>query len=85
LSPIAWPFASSNGQQLPLLVDKSDCVFNLQRLREGNSSLPEQPNIRSTSLVDELTSMEKGIRPGVSQLTFYATATDVTHATDMLQ
>jgi hypothetical protein len=55
-------FASSNGPQLPLFVDKSDCVFTYNRLREGNSksSLPEQPNIRSTSLLEELTSMEKG-------------------------
>jgi hypothetical protein len=77
-------FASSKGPQLPLFVDKNDCVMSYQRLREGKKSLPEQPNIRTTSLVDELYSMEKGTRPGVSQLAFYATADDVDRASQIL-
>lgn len=78
-------FASSKGPQLPVFVDKNDCVFSYQRLREGKSSLPEQPNLRSSSLLDTLNSMEKGTRPGVSQIAFYATADDVTKAAEMLQ
>eukprot|EP00980_Cylindrotheca_fusiformis_P005002 scaffold1062_cov130-Cylindrotheca_fusiformis.AAC.8 len=77
-------FASAKGPQLPLFVDKGDCVLSYQRLRSGKSSLPEQPVVRSTSLFDTLYSMEKGTRPGVSQLAFYATADDVTRAAAML-
>jgi hypothetical protein len=77
-------FASPKGPQLPLFSDKSDCVASYQRLRAGKSSLPEQPKIRSTSLMDELYSMEKGTRPGVSQLAFYGTADDVDKAAGMV-
>ncbi|CAJ1966889.1 unnamed protein product [Cylindrotheca closterium] len=76
-------FAGSKGPQLPLFVDKSDCMLSYQRLRSGKSSLPEQPNIRTTTLLDELYSMEKGTRPGVSQLAFYATAEDVNQAASL--
>ena len=79
-------FASPRGPQLPLFVDKSDCLLSYERLRGGaKSSLPEKPNIRSASLLDELYSMEKGTRPGVSQLAFYATAEDVEKASELLQ
>ncbi len=78
-------FASPRGPQLPLFTDKSDCVFSYQRLRDGKKSLPEQPIIRTVSLLDELNSMERGTRPGVSQLAFYATADDVTKAAELLQ
>ena len=78
-------FASPKGPQLPLFVSKDDCVFSYQRLREGKKSLPEQPNVRSVSLLDELNSMEKGTRPGVSQLAFYANAADVEKASELLQ
>lgn len=77
-------FAGSKGPQLPLFVDKSDCELSYQRLRSGKSSLPEKPNVRTTSLLDELYSMEKGTRPGVSQLAFYATAEDVNKAASMI-
>lgn len=77
-------FASSKGPQLPLFVDKDDCVLSYKRLRGGKQSLPEQPNIRTATLLDELYSMEKGTRPGVSQLAFYATADDVTKAAEMV-
>lgn len=77
-------FAGAKGPQLPLFVDKNDCMLSYQRLRSGKSSLPEQPNIRTTSLLDELYSMEKGTRPGVSQLAFYATAEDVNKAASMV-
>lgn len=77
-------FASAKGPQLPLFADKKDCILSYQRLRTGKSSLPEQPMIRSTSLLDTLYSMEKGTRPGVSQLAFYAPADDVTRAAAML-
>ncbi len=76
-------FASSKGPQLPLFLDKSDCALSYQRLRQGKSSLPEQPTIRTTSLLDTLQSMERGTRPGVSQLAFYATAEDLAMAADI--
>lgn len=79
-------FASPRGPQLPLFVDKSDCAFSYERLRGGGkSTLPEQPNIRAASLLGELYSMEKGTRPGVAQLAFYATAEDVGKASELLQ
>ena len=78
-------FAGTKGPQLPLFVEEKDCVYSYQRLRSSRSSLPEQPNVRSTSLLDELESMEKGSRPGVAQLAFYASADDVQVAADMLQ
>ena len=78
-------FASPKGPQLPLFVDKNDCVYSYQRLRQGKSSLPEQPNTRTTSLFDTLNSMEKGTRPGVSQLQFYATAADANKAAELFQ
>jgi hypothetical protein len=76
-------FAGSKGPQLPLFLDKNDCISSYQRLRNGKSSLPEQPNIRSATLLDELYSMEKGTRPGVSQLAFYATAQDLDKAAEI--
>jgi hypothetical protein len=71
--------------QLPLFVDKADCIYSYQRLREGKQSLPEEPNVRSTTLMEEVYSMEKGTRPGVSQLAFYATAQDLNKAVDLVQ
>ena len=78
-------FANPKGPQLPLFVDKEDCITSYQRLRGGKSSLPEQPNIRTTSMMDTITSMEKGTRPGVSQLAFYATAEDLSKASEIYQ
>lgn len=78
-------FAGPKGPQLPLFVDKDDCVYSYQRMRNGKQTLPEQPTVRSVSLIDELYSMEKGTRPGVSQLAFYATASDVEKASELLQ
>jgi hypothetical protein len=34
--------------------------------------------------MDELNSMEKGTRPGVTQLAFYASADDLLQATEMM-
>lgn len=78
-------FANPKGPQLPLFLDKDDCITSYQRLRGGKSNLPEQPNIRTTSLLDTITSMEKGTRPGVSQLAFYATAEDLSKASEIFQ
>ena len=69
--------------QLPLFLEQKDCITSYTRLRASKTSLPEQPNIRSTTLMDELASMEKGTRPGMSQLAFYATAEDVNKAVEM--
>jgi hypothetical protein len=46
--------------------------------------LPETPTIRTSTLLDVLYSMEKGTRPGVSQLAFYASADDLLQATEMM-
>lgn len=78
-------FAGAKGPQLPLFTDKSDCMLSYQRLRGSKSTLPEQPTIRTATLLGELSSMEKGTRPGVSQLAFYATVDDVEKAAEMLQ
>ena len=78
-------FASTKGAQLPLFLNKDDCITSYKRLREAKSSLPEQPNIRTTTLLETLISMEKGTRPGVSQLNFYATAGDLLRLTEMYQ
>jgi len=77
-------FGSPKGPQLPLFLDKDDCITSYNRLRNGKSSLPEQPNIRTSSLLETLVSMEKGTRPGVSQLAFYSTADDLLRLTEML-
>jgi hypothetical protein len=76
-------FASSKGPQLPLFLDKSDCIASYQRLRNGKSSLPEEPTIRTSSLLETLITMEKGTRPGVNQLAFYATEQDLTKVAEL--
>jgi Tic22-like family len=70
-------FASNSGPQLPLFLEKADCLTSYQRLRRSSSRLPEIPNIRTTTLIDVLESMKKGTRPGVSQLAFYFSVEDL--------
>ncbi|KAI2507819.1 hypothetical protein MHU86_6599 [Fragilaria crotonensis] len=78
-------FASPNGGlQVPLFLEKRDCLTSYNRLRGTNLNLPETPNIRSTTLNDELFSMEKGTRPGMTQLSFYASADDVNKAIELM-
>jgi len=78
-------FASNEGPKVPLFLEKSDCITSYNRLRDsGGNKLPAEPNIRTTTLFDELFSMEKGTRPGVSQLDFYAPVNDLMKASDML-
>lgn len=77
-------FAGPRGPQLPLFLEKADCVTSYQRLRGSSSALPEAPNIRTTTLMDTLASMEKGTRPGLSQLAFYSSAEDLTKADEMM-
>jgi Tic22-like family len=77
-------FAGKRGPQLPLFLEKADCQTSYDRLRESSSRLPETPNIRTTTLMDVLNSMEKGTRPGVSQLEFYSSAEDLVEATDLM-
>lgn len=77
-------FASTKGAQLPLFLNKDDCITSYTRLRQAKSSLPEQPNIRTTTLLETVFSMERGTRPGVSQLNFFATAGDLLQLTEML-
>eukprot|EP00550_Attheya_septentrionalis_P012243 CAMPEP_0198306168 /NCGR_PEP_ID=MMETSP1449-20131203/58281_1 /TAXON_ID=420275 /ORGANISM="Attheya septentrionalis, Strain CCMP2084" /LENGTH=351 /DNA_ID=CAMNT_0044008717 /DNA_START=36 /DNA_END=1091 /DNA_ORIENTATION=+ len=78
-------FAGDAGPQVPLFFEKADCITSYDRLRESRGDrIPAQPNIRSTTLMDELYSMEKGTRPAVSQLQFYSTADDLMRASEML-
>mmetsp|Transcript_10585 Transcript_10585/g.25491 ORF Transcript_10585/g.25491 Transcript_10585/m.25491 type:complete len:351 (-) Transcript_10585:400-1452(-) len=77
-------FGSPKGPQLPLFLDKNDCITSYNRLRQGKSSLPEVPNIRTSTFLETLVSMERGSRPGVSQISFYATADDLLQLTEML-
>lgn len=77
-------FASTKGAQLPLFLDKDDCITSYNRLRKAKTTLPEQPNIRTSTLLETLLSMEKGTRQGVGQLNFYGTAGDLLRLTDML-
>jgi len=75
----------ARGPQLPLFLEKEDCVSSYERLREVSKTLPEIPNIRTTTLKTELTSMEKGSRPGVAQLVFYASVPDLTAGSNLMQ
>jgi hypothetical protein len=77
-------FASSKGPQLPLFLDRADCILSYQRLREAKPSLPERPNIRTTTLLDTLDSMERGTKAGVGQLAFYSTAEDLNRAAELM-
>jgi len=80
-------FAGNDGKpQVPLFTERGDGVVSYARLREsGGNKLPEVPSIRTTTLLDVLESMEKGTRPGVGQLEFYANADDVIKADEMTQ
>ena len=74
-------FAGSGGAQVPLFFEKEDAISSYQRLQQqSGSKLPAEPKIRATTLLDELNSMEKGTRPGVKQLEFYAAADDLMRA-----
>ena len=80
-------FAGNDGKpQVPLFTEKGDGVVSYARLREsGGNKLPEVPSIRTTTLLEVIESMEKGTRPGVGQLEFYANADDVMKADEMTQ
>jgi hypothetical protein len=74
-------FAGSGGAQVPLFFEKEDAISSYQRLQQqSGSKLPAEPKIRATSLMDQLNAMEKGTRPGVKQLEFYAAADDLMRA-----
>ena len=79
-------FASDDGRpQVPLFTERGDAMTSYARLREsGGNKLPEEPTIRTTSLLDVLDSMERGTRPAVGQLQFYGNADDVLKADEML-
>eukprot|EP00586_Coscinodiscus_wailesii_P008014 CAMPEP_0172523182 /NCGR_PEP_ID=MMETSP1066-20121228/293525_1 /TAXON_ID=671091 /ORGANISM="Coscinodiscus wailesii, Strain CCMP2513" /LENGTH=284 /DNA_ID=CAMNT_0013306241 /DNA_START=170 /DNA_END=1025 /DNA_ORIENTATION=+ len=77
-------FSGSDGPQVPLFLEKADCVTSYSRLRESSPRLAPEPTIRATTLKDVLYSMEKGTRPAVSQLQFYATADDLVRASEIM-
>lgn len=79
-------FGSQNGGlQVPLFLEKADCVTSYKRLRGSNKNLAEDPTVRVTTLNDEIYSMEKGTRPGMTQLSLYANADDVNKAVEMVE
>jgi len=80
-------FAGNDGKpQVPLFTERGDGIVSYARLREsGGNKLPEAPSIRTTTLLEVIESMEKGTRPGVGQLEFYANADDVIKANEMTQ
>lgn len=79
-------FASNNGPQVPLFLEKNDAILSYNRLREsGGNKLPAEPVVRTSSLLDVLDGMERGTRPGVSQLAFYGNAENVLKADEMSQ
>jgi hypothetical protein len=79
-------FASNDGPQVPLFLERNDAIISYNRLREsGGGKLPADPVIRTTSLLDVLDSMERGTRQGTSQLAFYGNADDVLKADEMSQ
>ena len=80
-------FAGDDGKpQVPLFTEKGDGIVSYARLREsGGNKLPQEPSIRTTTLLGVIESMEKGTRPGVGQLEFYANADDVIKADEMAQ
>ena len=80
-------FAGNDGKpQVPLFTERGDGIVSYARLREsGGNKLPEAPSIRTTTLLEVIESMEKGTRPGVGQLEFYANADDVIKADEMTQ
>ena len=46
-------FASPKGPQLPLFLDKDDCITSYKRLRTAKSSLPQEPSIRTSTLLNK--------------------------------
>jgi len=79
-------FAGQQGPQVPLFLNKADCLTSYTRLKESstNKNLEEQPTIRVTTLKDVLFSMERGTRPAVSQLQFYTSENDLIRASDLM-
>eukprot|EP00970_Alexandrium_tamarense_P007072 scaffold1230_cov201-Alexandrium_tamarense.AAC.33 len=79
-------FAGPDGKpQVPLFLEKFDAITSYSRLREsGGNKLPEEPTLRTTSLLDVLDSMERGTRPGVGRLQFYGEVEDVLKADEMM-
>merc|ERR1712183_891134 len=86
-------FSQASGTvQVPLFLEKRDCITSYERLQKNSaatnykaSKLPEKPILRITTLNDELFSMEKGTRPGQTQLAMYATAEDVNKAVEIFK
>ena len=77
-------FGSSEGPQLPLFLNEDDCIASYQRLQQGsNGKLPVEPTIRTSSLLQTVLSMEKGTRPGLKQLAFYATEQDLNKVVEL--
>mmetsp|Transcript_45189 Transcript_45189/g.88419 ORF Transcript_45189/g.88419 Transcript_45189/m.88419 type:complete len:326 (+) Transcript_45189:38-1015(+) len=80
-------FAGPEGPQLPLFLEKEDCLQSYQRLRSRGSSnrrYPEIPVLRITTLLDEVKSMERGDRPVLANYEFYSKTYDLIHAQDLM-
>mmetsp|Transcript_48399 Transcript_48399/g.58396 ORF Transcript_48399/g.58396 Transcript_48399/m.58396 type:complete len:365 (-) Transcript_48399:515-1609(-) len=80
-------FAGNNGgpPQVPLFLERQDAITSYNRLRQSSSTLPPEATIRATTLLDELNSMEKGTRPRVAQLEFYASEVNLLKSTELIE
>lgn len=78
-------FASNSGPEVPLFLEKGDCISSYKRLRGASSSskLPEEATIRVTTLNDQLRSMERGSLPAMRQIQFFGTEYDLLQASQL--
>ena len=77
-------FAGDDGRpRVPLFTERGEGLASYARLREGSSSLPAEPTVRTTTLREVLASMEGGTRPAVDRLEFYGNADDALRADAM--
>lgn len=81
-------FAGDGGRpRVPLFTERGEGLTSYARLREGaggQTALPADPTIRTTTLREVLESMEGGTRPAVDQLEFYGNADDALRADAMM-
>ena len=80
-------FASGSGPEVPLFLEKDDCITSYKRLRSSSSSskLPEEATVRVTTLKNQLGSMEKGSLPAMRQIQFFSTEYDLVQASQLFQ
>ena len=67
-----------------MFLSRTDAITSYKRLAQSSKSLPSEPTIRSTTLLDELYSMERGTRPGLSRLAIYSLQGDLEKADELM-